>query len=69
MGKYQDGVNRVLKGRVVDRVEDRFGDGLILWFEDGGFIKFTNAIGFCTSCGDAITDNDVDYGLCEKIDK
>ena len=69
MSKYQDGVNRKLRGKVVDRVEDRFGDGLLVWFEDGEFMRFTSSTKHCPYCDEAVTDNDVDYDLCVKGNK
>jgi hypothetical protein len=67
--EYREAVERRVKGRVIERIEDRFSDGLLIWLDNGEFLKFTSAVKYCPGCDEAVTDSDVDYVWCEKGNK
>ena len=61
MGKYLDKLYQELVGKKVVRLEERFTEGLWVWFEDGGYLVIRSAMKMCPFCHTVLDDTDVDY--------
>jgi hypothetical protein len=66
MGKYLDMMNEEVQGKVIDKFEERFTEGLWVWFTDGSYVRVGSAMMFCSACDALLEDKDVDYEYFPK---